>query len=65
MIELSTHPVFDGERLVPRHVDLRAFVFSGDERRGGSGGPEPGRAGGQHGRQLLARRRLEGHLAAR
>jgi carboxylate-amine ligase len=28
-IELSTHPSFDGERLVPRHVDLRAFVFSG------------------------------------
>jgi carboxylate-amine ligase len=30
MIELSTHPAFDGERFVPRHVDLRAFVFSGD-----------------------------------
>ncbi len=30
MIELSTHPAFDGESLVPRHVDLRAFVFSGD-----------------------------------
>jgi uncharacterized circularly permuted ATP-grasp superfamily protein len=30
MIELSTHPCFDGERLVPRHVDLRAFVFHGD-----------------------------------
>jgi carboxylate-amine ligase len=29
MIALSTHPTFDGERLVPRHVDLRAFVFSG------------------------------------
>jgi glutamate---cysteine ligase / carboxylate-amine ligase len=28
-IGLSTHPAFDGERLVPRHVDLRAFVFSG------------------------------------
>ncbi|HEY2734918.1 MAG TPA: carboxylate--amine ligase/circularly permuted type 2 ATP-grasp protein, partial [Polyangiales bacterium] len=24
---LSTHPVFDGTRLTPRHVDLRAFVF--------------------------------------
>ena len=30
MIELSTHPCFDGARLVPRHVDLRAFVFHGD-----------------------------------
>ena len=30
MIQLSTHPAFDGESLVPRHVDLRAFVFSGD-----------------------------------
>jgi carboxylate-amine ligase len=24
---LSTHPVFDGRGLTPRHVDLRAFVF--------------------------------------
>jgi carboxylate-amine ligase len=30
MVMLSTHPCFDGERLVPRHVDLRAFVFQGD-----------------------------------
>jgi carboxylate-amine ligase len=30
MIELSTHPSFDGDALVPRHVDLRAFVFQGD-----------------------------------
>jgi carboxylate-amine ligase len=33
MIELSTHPTFDGERLVGRHVDLRAFVFLGDDVR--------------------------------
>jgi carboxylate-amine ligase len=31
MISLSTLPIFDGERLVSRHVDLRAFVFHGDE----------------------------------
>jgi carboxylate-amine ligase len=31
MVSLSTLPIFDGERLVPRHVDLRAFVFHGDE----------------------------------
>jgi carboxylate-amine ligase len=30
MVSLSTAPVFDGWRLVPRHVDLRTFVFSGD-----------------------------------
>jgi carboxylate-amine ligase len=30
MVNLSTHPVFDGHRLAPRHVDLRAFVFLGE-----------------------------------
>ena len=29
VVSLSTHPVFDGHQLAPRHVDLRAFVFSG------------------------------------
>ena len=29
VVKLSTHPVFDGYRLAPRHVDLRAFVFTG------------------------------------
>ncbi|MFI1992160.1 glutamate--cysteine ligase [Actinoplanes sp. NPDC020271] len=29
LVRLSTHPVFDGHQLAPRHVDLRAFVFSG------------------------------------
>jgi carboxylate-amine ligase len=29
MVDLSTHPVFDGHRLAPRHIDLRAFVFVG------------------------------------
>ncbi|WP_221323585.1 carboxylate--amine ligase/circularly permuted type 2 ATP-grasp protein [Actinoplanes sp. L3-i22] len=29
LVQLSTHPVFDGHQLAPRHVDLRAFVFSG------------------------------------
>lgn len=33
MVELSTHPTFDGHRLVPRHVDLRAFVFLGHRAR--------------------------------
>ncbi|GIJ50708.1 hypothetical protein Val02_75940 [Virgisporangium aliadipatigenens] len=31
VVRLSTTPVFDGSRLVPRHVDLRAFVFQGSE----------------------------------
>jgi carboxylate-amine ligase len=30
-VGLSTHPTFDGTRLEPRHVDLRAFVFLGEE----------------------------------
>ncbi|WIM95086.1 carboxylate--amine ligase/circularly permuted type 2 ATP-grasp protein [Actinoplanes oblitus] len=30
LVRLSTHPVFDGHQLAPRHVDLRAFVFTGD-----------------------------------
>jgi carboxylate-amine ligase len=29
VVRLSTHPVFDGHELSPRHVDLRAFVFTG------------------------------------
>jgi uncharacterized circularly permuted ATP-grasp superfamily protein len=29
VIQLSTHPTFTGERLVPRHIDLRPFVLSG------------------------------------
>ncbi len=31
VVQLSTHPVFDGHQLGPRHVDLRAFVFTGAE----------------------------------
>ncbi|WP_306209933.1 carboxylate--amine ligase/circularly permuted type 2 ATP-grasp protein [Actinoplanes sp. RD1] len=31
VVQLSTHPVFDGHQLAPRHVDLRAFVFTGTE----------------------------------
>jgi carboxylate-amine ligase len=31
VVQLSTHPVFDGHQLGPRHVDLRAFVFTGLE----------------------------------
>jgi carboxylate-amine ligase len=31
MMQLSTHPVFDGVRLTPRHIDLRAFVMQSTE----------------------------------
>jgi carboxylate-amine ligase len=31
VVDLSTHPVFDGHQLAPRHVDLRAFVFTGQQ----------------------------------
>jgi carboxylate-amine ligase len=31
VVRLSTHPVFDGHELSPRHVDLRAFVFTGTD----------------------------------
>ncbi|MEU8813544.1 carboxylate--amine ligase/circularly permuted type 2 ATP-grasp protein [Actinoplanes sp. NPDC048796] len=31
VVQLSTHPVFDGHQLAPRHVDLRAFIFTGRE----------------------------------
>lgn len=27
LVSLSSHPTFDGRRLSPRHVDLRAFVY--------------------------------------
>src|SRR5690606_25053590 len=30
ILELSTVPTLDGTRVVPRHVDLRPFVLSGD-----------------------------------
>ncbi|GAB7037933.1 MULTISPECIES: carboxylate--amine ligase/circularly permuted type 2 ATP-grasp protein [Catenuloplanes] len=36
VVSLSTHPVFDGHRLAPRHVDLRAFVFLGEGAEVGS-----------------------------
>jgi carboxylate-amine ligase len=29
-MQLSLHPVFDGARLAPRHIDLRAFVLLGE-----------------------------------
>jgi glutamate---cysteine ligase / carboxylate-amine ligase len=31
MVDLSTHPTYDRGKLRPRHVDLRVFVYYGDE----------------------------------
>ena len=67
MVSLSTHPTFVGGRLEPRAVDLRVFVLQSrrgrrHRRRRAARGAEPGRPGGQHDRQLLPRRRREGHL---
>ncbi|HEX4253022.1 MAG TPA: circularly permuted type 2 ATP-grasp protein, partial [Pseudonocardia sp.] len=30
LVQLSTHPTFAGDRIEPRAVDLRAFVFHGE-----------------------------------
>ena len=30
VVELSTHPTFAGERLAPRHIDLRPVVVTGE-----------------------------------
>ena len=66
VVALSSHPTLDGGRLQPRHVDLRAFVYlrgtGPQDCTLAAAGPDPGRAGGQPGRQLLARRRRQGHL---
>ena len=41
IVQLSTHPTFVDGHLEPRHVDLRPFVLSGDDR-GGARRPHPG-----------------------
>ena len=56
-------------KLEPRAVDLRAFVLqsrrgAGADVRRAARRAEPGRARGQPDRQLLARRRRQGHLGA-
>ena len=68
-VALSTQPTLADGRLEPRHVDLRAFVYlTGIEpgrRAPRRPGADPGGAAGQHGGQLVARRRGEGHLDRR
>jgi uncharacterized circularly permuted ATP-grasp superfamily protein len=31
VVQLSTHPSFIGDRLAPRHIDLRPFILAGEE----------------------------------
>ena len=66
-MQLSTVPTFVDGELGPRHVDLRPV--RGQRRQPGLGAarrPDPGRPGqGRADRELLARRRLQGHLGAR
>ena len=69
LVALSTHPTFTGDRLEPRHVDLRVFAFvhgtGPDDVVVADTGLTRDRAARQHGRQLVARRRGEGHLDRR
>ena len=66
-VELSTVPTKDGDRLAPRHVDLRPFaVNDGVDDLGGSGRAHPRCASTRiDRRQLEPGRRLQGHLGAR
>ena len=65
-VALSTSPVLIGEKLAPRHIDLRPFAVNDGERRVGAArrpdarGAARGRAGGE----LQPGRRLQGHLGA-
>ena len=67
VVQLSTVPTLFDDRMRPRHVDLRPFaVNDGYEGVGAARRADPGRAGrGRADRELLARRRLQGHLGAR
>ena len=65
-VRLSTHPTFDerARTFRPRHVDLRVFVYYGAQPGRRARGAHARGPGGQHGRELVARRRRQGHLAA-
>ena len=67
LVHLSTAPTEVGDgRLAPRHVDLRPFAVFGEEIRIVPGRPDArGAARGIDDRQLVAGRRLQGHLGAR
>ena len=68
LVALSTHPTFDGDGIYPHHVDLRAFVhlratsgclgLGARDTRGADAGSQSWVAD----RQLVVRRRQQGHL---
>ena len=67
VVQLSTVPTLVEDGLRPRHVDLRPFaVNDGESRVGAARRPDARRAPrGRAGRELLAGRRVQGHLGAR
>ncbi len=67
LFTLSVHPTVCGERLEPRHVDLRPYaVVDDDGRARAARGDQPRRAGARlDGRQLGSGRRRQGHLGPR
>ena len=64
LVAISTHPTFTGGRLRPRHVDLRVFVYHGAEPVVVPAPLTRVAPGRQPGRQLVARRRRQGYVAA-
>lgn len=65
-VALSTSPTLAGERMAPRHIDLRPFAVNDGSDVGAARRAHPGRApGGQPHRQLQPGRRLQGHLGTR
>ena len=66
IVQLSRHPTLVGDHLEGRHVDLRPFVLSGERIEVIPGRPHAGRAAqGLARRELVAGRRIEGHMGAR
>ena len=65
MIGLSVAPTLTAAGLRPRHLDLRPFAIHGSRHLGVARRTHSGCAeGGQHHRQFVPGRRLEGHLGA-
>ena len=65
-IALSASPVLVGEKLAPRHIDLRPFAVNDGRRLGAARRPHPrGPGGGRARGELRPGRRVEGHLGPR
>ena len=62
-LALSTCPTFTASGLAPRHIDLRPYVLSGQDRQSGPGRTDArGAARRLAGGQFVAGRRHQGHL---